>query len=98
MGFYYIFENNRGLNTALSPSGGGNGDRNGGGKEGGDGGSITDLSIYLGIGDVPTQSVWSRFLHYLGTTRETLSTLSFSYLLTIELQQCYNNVMNQDLC
>ena len=98
MDFYRIFENNRGLNTASSLSGGSDGDRNSGGKEGGDGGGITNLSIYLGIGDVPMRSVWSRFLCYLGTTRETLSTLSFSYLLTIELQQCYNNVMNQDLC
>jgi hypothetical protein len=85
MDFHCIFENNRGLNTASSLSGGSDGDRNSGGKEGGDGGGITDLSIYLGIGDVPMQSVWSRFLHYLGTTRETLSTISFSYLSTIKL-------------
>ncbi len=96
MDFYCIYENDRGLNTASSPFGGGNGDRNGSGKEGSNGGGITDLSIYLGIGDVPTRSVWSRFLRYLGTTRETLSTLSFSYLLTIELPQCYNNLMNKD--
>jgi hypothetical protein len=54
MDFYHIFENDRGLNTALSPSGGGDGDRNGSGKEGSNRGGITDLSIYLGIGDVPT--------------------------------------------
>jgi hypothetical protein len=37
MDFYCIFENDRGLNTALSPTGSGNDNRNGGGKEGGNG-------------------------------------------------------------
>ncbi len=37
MDFYRIFENDRCLNTALSPSDVGNGNRNGGGEEGGDG-------------------------------------------------------------
>jgi hypothetical protein len=90
MDFYCIFKNDRGLHAASNPSGGGNGSRNGG-----VGGSTKDLSIYLGIGDVPKQSLWSRFLQYLGTTRETLSPLRFSYFLTIKLPQCYNNVMNQ---
>jgi hypothetical protein len=49
MDFYCIFENNRGSNTASSPSCSSNGDRKGGGKEGSNGGGITNLSIYLGI-------------------------------------------------
>jgi hypothetical protein len=88
MDFYHIFESDSYLNKPLSPSSDGESEYDGGGAK--------NLSIYLGIGEVPMQSLWSKFLHYLGTTRATLSTLNFSYLSTIELPKCYNSVMKQD--
>ena len=72
MDFYPIFESDSYLNKPLSPSGDGESEHDGGGAK--------NSSIYLGIGEVPMQSLWSKFLHYLGTTRATLFTLNFSYL------------------